>query len=316
MAGADTPIYKLKAGAVEGSNKDDDYERVNSPPTDDEAHAYYEHYRYFTATVDADGKLVPKNGFSYRRIAHSAVQKAKEGADGYWIIPAGTPHAMTTDTLHSGFDVEKTDNITGTAETSDRAYVNVTRYESDGTYIVGALLGNNGRLTVEPLTFSGTKTLEGVSDKSKYIFDFEMYETDADFTVPTDSVPYMTVHNTGENYDSIIFDTMWLDTGQHYFVVKEKEYPGISCDNTVYKISVTVTADMKLDVVVAKSIQGESAGENVGVNGLDFKNSARIELPSTGGIGTYIFTYGGLLLILLSCVGLIINWFLHRKEVV
>ncbi len=113
-----------------------------------------------------------------------------QDANGYWYVNAGTAHDMETSTIDENYyfmkeDYDgKEDNRTGTTDWVEVPYVNVAGTTA-GSYLIGTMQGNNGRLMVDPFYFSGTKSLAGVDlsheDNANFVFDFEIHKTDSSF---------------------------------------------------------------------------------------------------------------------------------------
>ncbi|MBE7065527.1 MAG: hypothetical protein E7384_06940 [Ruminococcaceae bacterium] len=98
---------------------------------------------------------------------------------------------------------------------------------------------NNATVTIE-----GTKTLNGRT-LTEHEFKFNLYETDEEFTFNDDPIDIAVNAADGKfGFDEITFD----EAGTYYYLVKEDttdNAEGITYDETVYKVIVTVTDDLK-----------------------------------------------------------------------
>jgi pilin isopeptide linkage protein len=90
--------------------------------------------------------------------------------------------------------------------------------------------------------FDGTKTLEG-RELVDGEFTFQLYATDAEFTVAQDAQPTLTAVNSADgsfSFGPVVYDQV----GVYYYLVREDTSVvrrGISYDDSVYHLTVTVT---------------------------------------------------------------------------
>ena len=101
--------------------------------------------------VKRDFTYTPKGAKTqYRLIAEAALETAKRASDGSWYIGAGSVYVNL-----DGYTVPKAQNITGTLPNVNLPFVD-THDHSVGDlgyrFIIGATLGNNGRITLKPDT--------------------------------------------------------------------------------------------------------------------------------------------------------------------
>ncbi len=112
--------------------------------------------------------------YHYHEIHSSVLDSAQQNADGTWYIPAGYVH------VHTGIEdiVSKTSNETGTLPWTEVPYVDSEGHslnEAGYDYVVGAILGNNGKLTVKPQTgIKITKTMAAGVATPSTAFEFEI----------------------------------------------------------------------------------------------------------------------------------------------
>jgi fimbrial isopeptide formation D2 family protein/LPXTG-motif cell wall-anchored protein len=140
---------------------------------------------------------------------------------------------------------------------------------------------------------------------------------------------YKTV-TTGENGKAAISG---LDQGI-YYAVETKAPAGYNVDSTPQKIELTVVSnpidevdnlEKTGDTVTPNGITGEAANTNAtAYNTVTWKNNGNLQaqiantkgttLPGTGGIGTTLFTFGGIALILIAGVMFIVYTRKQKKQ--
>lgn len=106
-------------------------------------------YRAYTVyEKDASNNLSTKT--VYRSISEEILKTAKENTDNTWYIPKGTVY-----TNLDGYTVDKTTNATKTLPWVNVPFIDVNNPNAntpDHNYVIGATLGNNGRISVKPTT--------------------------------------------------------------------------------------------------------------------------------------------------------------------
>lgn len=240
---------------------------------------------YFARSVYTyDGANV-NNGYIYDRLSASAIATAKKGENNTWYIPAGNVQVYLEE-----YTVEKTSNETNTLYFSDSPFVDLNGYnvsEENHRFVVGATLGNNGKITIMPAsktepenievdcTINGIKTLEGRDLKSDE-FDFVLRQVDADGNPLSDGITDETTNDADGNFEfgKLTFN----EAGEYYYTVSEidNELEGVSYDTTVYNVTVTVTeADGTLSANVQYSIEDKA------VEAIEFKNVCSDNTPPT-----------------------------------
>ena len=122
------------------------------------------------------------------------------------------------------------------------------------------------------ITLSGTKLLSGREMTENDVFTFELYEANEQYEIAEGTQPLSAAINADGSFSfpEITFSAV----GSYYYVVKEAPgtLPGVTYDETVYNIQVTVSAK---DVTDGTTIQGSELVASVsGIpdNGLIFKN--------------------------------------------
>ncbi len=99
----------------------------------------------------------------YRQLSSAALETAKqrEGTNN-WYIPNGNVHVNL-----DGYTISKDPNVTDTLSVANQPFVDVYGHnvnDTNHTFYVGATLGNNGKLTLEPQT--GIKLSKAVANGS------------------------------------------------------------------------------------------------------------------------------------------------------
>lgn len=143
------------------------------------------YYRAVTV-YQKNGANLSKNTV-YEQIMPYALSSASHlvQKDGVWYVKAGTAHNYVENT-----EVLKTNNLTGTINYSFHPFVD-SRY----SYVVGAVLGNNGRLVLTPATgIQIGKTVEEVNTDAGAPTSFNFTVTNK--TNATDGATYKTYHVT------------------------------------------------------------------------------------------------------------------------
>lgn len=139
--------------------------------------------------------------------------------------------------------------VNGAMHYDDKAYVfHVTVKDNlDGTISAETDLGELSFVNIyDPqdaqIQLQGAKTLEGRGLREGE-FTFQLYQTNADFTTEQDAQPLSVVVNTvegGFSFEPLTYDQI----GTYYYIVREDAsaaLPGITYDDTVYRLTVTVT---------------------------------------------------------------------------
>ena len=130
-----------------------------------------------------------------RKLSDAAMATAKRNADGSWSVPAGNVHVDLADNAV----LKGSSNATGTLEHSYLPFVDAYNHSVGDTgynFIVGATLGNNGRLLVTPATgIALTKTMAPDATAPSSAFTFRI----TNVTDPADSgtYPIVVCHEDG-----------------------------------------------------------------------------------------------------------------------
>lgn len=119
------------------------------------------YYRSYTV-YEKDGTTLSKKT-AYRQLSDDALATAKQAADGSWYIGAGNVHVNL-----DGYTITKTENTT---DTLPDAYIPFVDHHNHSVgdlgyrFIIGATLGNNGKMILKPETgiALSKKMAEGVA---------------------------------------------------------------------------------------------------------------------------------------------------------
>lgn len=156
----------------------------------------------------------------YRQLSEAALSTAKRAEDGSWYIGAGNVHVNL-----DGYTITKTANPTGTLTNANVPFVD-THNHSVGdlgySFIVGATLGNNGRITLIPETgIALSKTMAEGTTAPDTSFTFVI----TNMTDPDDSGEYPArIVDASGNQDmtAVTFTdgkaTVELDAGQTLYI--------------------------------------------------------------------------------------------------
>lgn len=115
-------------------------------------------YRRYTVYAEDGAQTV------YRQLSDAALTTAKQADDGSWYIGAGNVHVNL-----DGYTVTKEENLTGTMTDASIPFVDAHNHsvgELGYNFIIGATLGNNGRMKVTPETGIALRKImaEGASE--------------------------------------------------------------------------------------------------------------------------------------------------------
>ena len=147
----------------------------------------------------------------YRQISPASLATAKRAADGSWYIGAGNVHVNL-----DGYTVEKTENITDTLSKTYIPFVDAHNHsvgELGYNFIVGATLGNNGRLTLKPET--------GIT----------LSKTMVDGLAAPDAPFQFTITNVTDSDDDASYPggCRWPADGHHRFLHRRQSHRGGCC---------------------------------------------------------------------------------------
>ena len=176
-------------------------------------------------------------------------------------------------------------------------------------------IGNTNKAKVEftndPKTNDKGETEEVVT--YHYTFDFQIEKYNEDKTVKLEGAEFTlyeedgtTVIATQTTDGNGLLTFAGLDEGTYKFV-ETKAPTGYQLDDTVHTVAIvtdynddgtlktyTITIDDNKDLVIESYVNGGTSEEGP----VEITNTQMINLPSTGGIGTTIFTIGGVAIIL------------------
>lgn len=189
-------------------------------------------YRRYTVYTEAGAQTV------YRQLSDAALATAKQAGDGSWYIGAGNVHVNL-----DGYTVTKEANPTGTLTEANIPFVDAHNHSVGDlgyNFIVGATLGNNGRITLIPETGIVLRKImaEGASEPDTS-FRFVITNT----TNAADSGEYAAVLKTADgNQDTtaVTFTdgkaVVEIDAGQTLYI-------GGLTPGAVYTVEETQTLD-------------------------------------------------------------------------
>ncbi len=209
---------------------------------------------YYAATVYCGGDF-PQVKTVYKKLSEESINAALYGDGGKWYVPKGSVNVML-----DGYTVYKSSNPTNTLQDkvgnglSSVPFVDIKGHgvnDPTHNYVVGATLGNNGRITVTPVSgLKISKTVEGVQGGTdEFVFTIsstrESYGSYA--ATKTDANGIQT--STTVRFTRGIA-TVSLKNGESIVIT------GISAGNT-YVITENAT-----DEYVLKSVNGNTSATN------------------------------------------------------
>lgn len=130
----DTPIYTNKNGTLYEGDTAPQYSAINP-------------YYHRTLTYIKNGNDIEAI-WTYEQISEYVlddVSDLKKLSDNTWVVKRGTIHHYFGD-----YEVEKTENATGTFGYSDKPFVHEPEVGATLGYHIDSYLGNNGKLTIDP----------------------------------------------------------------------------------------------------------------------------------------------------------------------
>lgn len=207
----------------------------------------------------------------YRELSDSALATAVKKADGTWYIPDGNVHVNM-----DGFGLVKSANNTATLPNADEPFVDVHGHnvnDANHSFVVGATLGNNGRLYLEPATgMAITKTVDEVNadEDANHEFTFTISNADAagvDFDAAK-IVDGKEVELEGTSFDKDGVAVVKLLAGETVYIynIPAGTYEVTEGENEYY-IQTSVTGTVSDEVTL-------KAGE---ISNIEFTNTARGE---------------------------------------
>lgn len=205
----DTPIYTDTNGTLY---------KGDAAPVYSQTAPYYQR----TLSYKTVGNAV-KAEWAYEQISQYVLEDTtdlQKLEDNSWIVKRGTRHHYFGDYI-----MEKSENATGTLNVSDQPFVHEPHEGKVYGFHVDSYLGNNGKLTIEPLEgIKITKTADStiVNRNQTYTFSVEA-ENDATFA---ETLVLITQDAAGARTESTVtFEngkaTVTLQHGQAAFIVGE-----------------------------------------------------------------------------------------------
>lgn len=248
----------------------------------------------------------------------------------------GTPYTVYSVTGGDYAIVEDAENHTFTvyfnySAVKESSSVDITAdFILADTAVPGRKIENTSKLTYTNNYYTGDDSTLEDTVKS-WTFDFDVYKYDGADNAPLPGAKfglYKTLGSDGQpDTDSLIKEatsgkdgmvSFGLDLNDGTYYVKELEAPnGYRVDETVYKVVITAEKDGtsgeytgKATITVNEKEIGTTiaglADKTFTNPTLGVENTEGTTLPGTGGIGTTIFTFGGLALIVLAGILLVV----------
>ena len=219
---SDSPVYSDKSGTLYTGD---------SAPAENGTY-----YRAVTVYESVGSGFVKKT--VYEQIMPHALSRSggsplylAKNSDNTWYVKAGTAHNYVEDS-----EVLKNTNVTGSVNYSYHPFV-----DARNSYIVGAVLGNNGRLVLTPATgIKVTKTVEAANTDPNAPTTFTFVVTNK--TNAADSSVYKTYHVAANG--TVTEGIIAFANGEASFSIKggEKFYvTGMTADN-VFTVTEEETA--------------------------------------------------------------------------
>ena len=258
-------------------------------------------YRAYTVYVKDGARYRMET--HYRKLSDAAMATAKRNADGSWSVPAGNVHVDLADNAVLKGEA----NATGTLDYSYLPFVDAHNHsvgETGYNFIVGATLGNNGKLLVTPATgIALTKTMAPDATAPSSAFTFEIVNV----TNPADNGTYPIVVCHADGTTSITAVTfkdgkasVSLNAGETLkiggmtagMVYSVAEVPTVEYVSDQEKVDVTIVAGQLVavefvnsdrgtgDLTVTKEVEHALGTDHVLPAGLRF--TLRVELSGVG----------------------------------
>ena len=176
-------------------------------------------YNVFTV-YEKDGSALSKKTI-YRQLSEKALETAEptDGTNNYH-IPSGDVHVNL-----EGYTIPKGPNETNTLNVANQPFVDIYGHnvsDTNHSFYVGATLGNNGKLTLEPQT--GIKLSKELADGATATDEaFEFVITKAIASASTNDVMLLNADGSEVSMEDISFDnngvtTVYLKAGQTLYI--------------------------------------------------------------------------------------------------
>ncbi len=194
------------------------------------------YYRSYTV-YEKDGTALNKKTV-YRRLSDEALSTAKQADNGSWYIGAGNIHVNL-----DGYTITKTENTTGTLPDANIPFVDANNHSVGDlgyNFIVGATLGNNGKLTMAPETgIALSKTMAQGATAPTSAFRFTV--TNTSDAADNGTYPAQVLHADGTRSSTVVrFSggkaTVALNAG-------ETVYIGGMTGDTTYQVEEVATLE-------------------------------------------------------------------------
>ena len=193
-------------------------------------------YRAYTVYIKQGNSL--RAEIRYRRIADRSLANAVKNSDNTWYIPAGNVHVNL-----EGYSEVKANNATDTLPDAYEPFVDVNNHNVGDTgysFVVGATLGNNGRLKVTPATgIALTKVMAPDATAPSSAFSFRI--TNTTNGADNGSYPVYVRHTDGTSSVT----TVKFESGKATVALNAGEtlYIGGMTAGTVYTLEEVPTAE-------------------------------------------------------------------------
>ena len=215
-----------------------------------------EKYRSYIVYKKDGDKLLSET--VYQRISDDDMKKAVAKEDGKWYIPKGSAYVNP-----DGYSEDKTSNPTKTLPQSSISFADTQNHSanSDGyNFYVGAVLGNNGRLTLIPETgIKLTKCLaNGSADSSK---KFEFVLTNTTNTSNNNIYNALLISANGEKSETTI--SFKSGVAKILIAAGETLYIGGMKADDVIRITETETADYIVNSITVDDTESTASADVV-----------------------------------------------------
>lgn len=197
-------------------------------------------YRAYTVYVKDGASLRAET--RYRQLSAAAMECAVASGDGSWHIPKGNVHVNM-----DGYTVTKSENVTGTLPHAYTPFVDAHDHSVGDTgysFVVGATLGNNGKLTVTPATgIALHKTMAPGAAMPDSAFSFVI----TNITDGNDSGTYPVMVRHADGSRSVTAVTFEKGVATVALNAEETLYIGGMIAGTVYTVSEVPTLEYVAD---------------------------------------------------------------------
>lgn len=193
----------------------------------------------------------------------------------------------------------KTENTTGTVDTSFECHHALVPHSGEMVPEVTQKLGNNGKLV-----FTAERTVIDIPVEKQWQNSVMAQKYDSVevrlYSVVGETVTYVSSLTLQSSDWSGVFEHLPLLPEDGFYALAEVVPPGFMADYSGEVVSIQVDGK----TLWAAKVSGQNP---ITVPKIVVTNSVGYSLPETGGSGTFLFTFGGLLMIAAACVYFVIQ---------